>query len=407
MLTREHAIADIDFRRGTIHPDRLVRGVHRNYLAHAERMLRVYSRGAGETRRTLHRRIHDILADEPDCPTARIDAFCKLLDDASGYRKDSSGRAAKLRQQVFALASQYHPLVQEPDRFFEHGQWQVKQTIAKQLGRTWQEIDEALFADVFEFHRLESFTGYESPPALLSRYNVAQVQTALYDATRLIIWASDDFKTILRYAKLAHLMHRIQPFAGGGYVISLDGPASQLRATRKYGVNMAKFLPALIACSDWRMKAEIVTGRKAWQVRLELSSDDGLNSHLPPPDQFDSEVERAFAEKWGDEPRDGWLLVREGQILFDKQTVFVPDFSFRHESGLEVACEIVGFWTPEYLAAKSQTLTRFSRHPLLLVVNALVQEQLPTLQLPTVTYKSAIKISDVLQRLNEISATQA
>ncbi|MCA9203381.1 MAG: hypothetical protein KDA59_10070, partial [Planctomycetales bacterium] len=60
-----------------------------------------------------------------------------------------------------------------------------------------------------------------------------------------------------------------------------------------------------------------------------------------------------------------------------------------------------------YLAAKSQTLTRFSRHPLLLVVNALVQEQLPTLQLPTVTYKSAIKISDVLQRLNEISATQA
>ena len=53
MLTREHAIADIDFRRGTIHPDRLVRGVHRNYLAHAERMLRVYSRGAGETRRTL------------------------------------------------------------------------------------------------------------------------------------------------------------------------------------------------------------------------------------------------------------------------------------------------------------------------------------------------------------------
>ncbi len=45
-------------------------------------------------------------------------------------------------------------------------------------------------------------------------------------------------------------------------------------------------------------------------MSLDLSSADGLSSHLPAPAAFDSRVEEAFAEKWGSEPRDGWRLVR-------------------------------------------------------------------------------------------------
>src|SRR5689334_785597 len=94
----------------------------------------------------------------------------------------------------------------------------------------------------------------------------------------------------------------------------------------------------------------------SWVNRFELSPADGLTSHLPAPDDFDSNVEVAFAEKWGAEPREGWSLVREGEILHREQRVFVPDFVLRHADGARVLLEIVSFWTREYLEAKLKTL---------------------------------------------------
>ena len=111
--------------------------------------------------------------------------------------------------------------------------------------------------DVMQFHRLKGFEGYASGDELLARYNVAQTQAVLYDAVSMTVWAKEDFKQILRYAKLARLMHTIQRRPDGGYLISLDGPSSVLRETRRYGVAFAKFLPALLACSGWKLNAII------------------------------------------------------------------------------------------------------------------------------------------------------
>ena len=83
MLTRDLAIAS--FQNGRVIPDRLTRGQHNQYVRYAERMLLVYRRGASRTRRELHRDVHNIFATELDCPTRRIDAFCKLLDDAGTF----------------------------------------------------------------------------------------------------------------------------------------------------------------------------------------------------------------------------------------------------------------------------------------------------------------------------------
>ena len=99
-----------------------------------------------------------------------------------------------------------------------------------------------------QFHRLKEFEGYASADELLARYNVAQCQAVLYDAVSMVVWAKEDFKLILRYAKLARLMHTIQRRSDGTYLISLDGPTSVLREIRRYGISFAKFLPALLGC---------------------------------------------------------------------------------------------------------------------------------------------------------------
>lgn len=397
MLTRQHAIAQYD--AGQVRPDRLTQSSHQQYLQYAEGMLQVYRMGAGRTRRELHRAVAAVFADEEDCPQRRIDAFCKLLDDASTYQRDRRGRAAALRREVFHKAAAKHPLVRKADRLFETEEQDVKREIAERLGKSWAKIDRELFADVIEFHRLERFEGYADAKALLARYNVAQVQAALFDAVSMTVWAADDFKTILRYAKLARLMHTISRTGEGRYRLRFDGPASVLRQTRRYGAAMARFLPALIACRSWRMHAVIRTRRRGFNVRLRLSADDGLNSHLPPPEEFDSQVEEAFAGKWGAERRDGWLLDREGEILHRGQKVFVPDFVFRHDDGRVVLMEVVGFWTPEYIQAKTQTLRTFEDQRILLAAADPASKAMSELPAEVVRYKTALRINDVMERL--------
>lgn len=395
MLTSEHAI--IEYRAGRAVPDRLTQNVHRHYLDHAEWMLAIYREGLGRQRRWLHRDIEAVLADEPGCPIRRIEAFCKLLDDASTFQSDPSGKSAKLRLEVFSRAARFHPLVREPDRLFEHEEEATKTRIAEDLGTPWDQIEQTLYADVMAFQTLEEFMGYANPGAFLSRYNVAQLQAALYRAERVTVTAGEDLKTIVRYAKFARLLHEIVRVGPSTYRITFTGPASVLRETRRYGVDFAKFLPALLACKGWTMEAVLQTPWKS-HAKLVVSAKDGFTSHLPPAQEFDSALEGSFAKKFGPQ-RDGWQLIREGEILFDRQKTFVPDFTFRHEDGTEVLLEIIGFWTPEYLAAKRETLRQFRRHRMLLAVPESSLREGATLGEHILTYKTAIQLPPLLAAL--------
>ena len=397
MLTRELAI--VEYNSGRIQPDRLTRGTHGQYLQLADSMLNVYRNGLGRTRQQLRATIHNLFENELDCPTRRIDAFCKLLDEKATYDKDKRGNATALRQKVFRIAAAQHPLVESPDQLFESSEAKVKQQIAAEIGKSWSQIERELFADVIQFHRLKEFEGYGSAGELLARYNVAQSQAVLYDAVSMIVWAKDDFKLILRYAKLARLMHTIERKPDGSYQMTFDGPASVLNQSRRYGVAFAKFLPALLSCRGWKMKAVIKHRRSKWQNRFTLSPADGLTSNVQPADLFDSKLEENFATQWGAEPRDGWKLIREGEILFQNQKVFVPDFLFVHQDGRRALLEVVGFWTPEYLEQKKKTLAMFSQHQIVLAVADSVDWPDDQNSELIFRYKTAIKISDVLKIL--------
>jgi predicted nuclease of restriction endonuclease-like RecB superfamily len=401
MLTSEHAI--VEYESGRAVPDRLVTGKHRHYPQYAQRMLEIYRNGIGRQRRELHRQVEAVFAEEPDCPIRRIQAFCKLLDDKSVYQTDSRGQAAQLRLKVFSLAAKLHPLVTAPDRLFEHAEAETKAKIAAQLGMPWPEIEAGLYADVMAFQRMESFEGYPDGPSLLSRYNVAQLQACLYRAESITVEATADFKTILRYAKLARLLHEIRPLGPSRYRITFSGPASILRETRSYGVNFARFLPALLACKGWRMSAIIQTPWKT-KARLELSDRDGFKSHLPSAEEFDSTVEEAFAAKFGPE-RDGWRLIREGEVLHQGQSAFVPDFVFRHQDGTQVLMEIVGFWTPEYLASKRQTLRHFRERRILIALPERSVREDAAVGDNVILYKTALKLQPVLEALERCRTT--
>src|SRR5258707_638372 len=78
-------------------------------------------------------------------------------------------------------------------------------------------------------------------------------------------------KTILRYANLARLMHKIVRLESGEFLFRFDGAVSIARETRRYGAALARFLPALVACRDWRMHAVVQSRFGSWKLGLDLS----------------------------------------------------------------------------------------------------------------------------------------
>lgn len=400
MLTKDLSICRYDFQNQRIIPDRLTVQEHGHYLSLAEQMLSVYRNGTGLRRRDLHRRVQALFDAEPDCPQRRIDAFCRLLDEESTFDVTGQRAAPALRRQVWRTAAGYHPLVERADGLFESTVADVRQRLSAAIGRPWPDIENDLFADIIEFHRLKELTGFPTPRSLLSRYNVAQVQATLFSAVSMELQVTADFKRIFSAIRMARLMHTITRTAVGRYLLQIDGPASVLRETRRYGVQMAKMLPTLLACQGWRLQAVIET-RHGWKLKLQVSDADRLQSHLPATAEFDSSIESEFARKWGNEPRNGWTLHREADFLHHGQKTFVPDFVFQHADGRRMFLEIVGFWTPEYIASRLATHAVFAEAPILLAIH---HDALPhfTDRMSAsriIPYKTALLVAPVLEAL--------
>ena len=385
MLTAAHRVYHWDKRARSISSDRL----EDEAVAALAPALSVYRERLGQTRghiRNAARRALEGL--RPD----RVEPVVKLLDDIATYERPPA-RYAERRVDVFEAAAARHPLLDAADGLT------LLADAFTPAPTTHAESLERLYADYPEFHRLAAFPADYTPESLRADYDLAQAQALLYAATEVTVEAGRDFRHILRYARLARLLHRVERAGADGYRFVLDGPSSVLRRTRAYGVDFARFLAALVRLSHWQLEARIEL-RKGWRpLTFTLSADDGLGARATPPPEFDSNLEAAIAKKFGRE-RAGWRLIREGAVLpLGGGRVLVPDFVFRHEDGTEVALEIVGYWTPEYLADKLRRLAATRDVHLVVAVPrplAVRAGRLPATVLP---FKRRLLLRDLLPRL--------
>ncbi len=385
MLTKAHRVYRWDRRSSSISSDRLEDAC----LPYLARGIAVYLARIGTPLGTVRNAARAALEGlRPD----RVEAVINLLDDVATYEWPPGSVQAERRLRVFEAAASAHPVL---------GQEVRRPLLRAAFDPVPEKHDESValvYADYPEFHQLVAFPRDYSPEMLRLDYDLAQAQALLYDAVRIEVEARSDFKHIVQYARLSRLLHRIERAAAGGYRFVFDGPNSVLRRTHAYGVDFAKFLAALVQVREWRLSAEIVLHKNARPAMFVLSSSDGLRSRVSPPRLFDSELEEAFARKFG-AVRDGWRLHREAILLEAGERLMVPDFVFVHEDGTEVALEIVGYWTPEYLAEKLGKLGRISGAKLIVAVRkqwALKAGTPPPGALP---FKTSILLRDLMPRL--------
>lgn len=374
------------------------------YVGLAQDLIDLFSGHRGKTRRELYRALDARAGDATDYRVQR--GLAKLLeDDRCEFRVVSVAPPEELRATVFALARENHPVVREPDLIYPVTKGHVLEQVALKYEVPAPEVARSLYADLAENHVLTGFDA-PSPAWLLQRYNVALAQAMLYrcNLMKLTVYRNLPvrYKQLFKFIKFFRLIHAITGDLESGYEVHLDGPVSMFRLSQKYGIKMAVFLPALLLCTRWKMEAEIV-GNDGRKRAFVLDENHGLVSHYRDQTVYDSLLEETFAGRF-EKAETAWRLERETEIVNLKDTVFIPDFAFRHPDGRTALLEIVGFWRPEYLRRKLEKVRRARMNNLVIAVSeGLNVDEGDFRDVPghVFFFKNRIDPGDVIERLEK------
>ena len=361
MLRRTHVLPFTRVRDDTLALDFLSDADGR-VAVFLDRLLRLVRRLEGcsramvaEALRRQERRVRD---------ARRLSGIAKTVLDLCDFRPPAeAGLAAAARRALFAARGRLWPPVPGDERV-------PYEEAARELGTTPEAVERGLYADAPTAHLLARAPGL-SGRALLDRYNLELARAALLDAERVVLTASGGWRATFRAIKLARLMYRIER-AGRtrrSYRVELTGPAAPfLTRPQRYGVRLARVLPALVRAPGWRLEAEVVRDGRKLRFSLDGSAPfPRVRRRARYDSLWERSLAREFREKMGAE-RKGWTLTREDVPVAAGGELFLPDFTLRHADGREALVEILGFWTPEYLEAKARKVAAADVGNLVLVV---------------------------------------
>lgn len=339
----------------------------------AAEVIDIFRACQGRTRAELDEQLTILEGSETDYRVKRGLAHL-LLNGFAEFDTLSPIPPEVLRERVFAVSAVRAPGPQMAAAVLQ----EVADALSQDVGRTViaEEVRSSLYADLSENQRLVSFEA-PTPEALIHRYNLAQVQGVLYRAKEIVITAyrndPGEYKQLFKFLKLFGLMSYIEGDPEHGFTITIDGPASLFGASTRYGADLAKFLPALLNVTRWKMVAQLLPKKSAYapapsELAFTLDAECDLVSHYKKGDVFDSVVEEAFASRWQKLDTE-WRLEREVELVPIPGSVMVPDFRLVHPGGLSYLLEIIGYWRPSYLQKKFAQVRRAERDDLILAIS--------------------------------------
>ena len=335
----------------------------------AETLIGTFEQHLGHPRYELQEALSELERGRRDFKVIR--GLAHLLSQQAKFEAAGEVEPGIVREKVFALAQEGVPNRRRTTQVLEEAR--------RQLGiKDAQNLTPLLYADLPDQQTMTEAPNL-SPTELIERYDLANAQGMLYRAYALVITARRNepayYKQLLKYAKFFGLMLTVEGDPKFGFTLTMDGPSSLLGSTTRYGLAMAKFLPALLHVTKWDLTAEIKArkdlawvdpGEEFWT--FELTSEDGYVSHYKPPEEHDSALEAGFAERFQKLDTE-WTLEREVDLVPVPGGVILPDFRLEHPDGRSVLVEIVGYWRPEYLRKKFDLLRKSGREDVIVCVS--------------------------------------
>ena len=297
-----------------------------------------------------------------------------LAGDCAEFGTGGTVEPSVVRARVFGLAQAHPPSRSRRGAILE----QAARELSGDVPLSGEQALELLYADLPGEQTLTAFAPPD-PASLLQRFELAQAQGMLYRAFNLVITAHRNdparYKQLLKYTKLFGLMLTVEGDAETGFTLTMDGPTSLFGGTTRYGLALAKFLPALLHVTKWDLSAALKPRRDLpWvdssdeEWSFQLTSDDGYVSHYAEPKEHDSALESGFAERF-EKLHSPWTLEREVDLVPVPGGVIIPDFRLVDQGGRSVLLEIVGYWRPEYLKKKFELLRKSGRSDVIVAVS--------------------------------------
>lgn len=340
MLTSDLAI---NFRRGEKISPRLIKTDDAGYTRDAEVLIEIFEEFHGKTRGELERELDEYIGTGTDFRILR--GLIKLLTDRCEFETSSVAEPSEIRQKVFLEARKYQPVF--PD---SENKAKVLQTVADELNTNSDTIFDNLYADLSAQQRLVSFE-IIAPIELLDRYNLAQAQAILYKCVemKIAVAPSDaaNYRQIFGWIKHFGLIHSVAGNSADGYEIILTGAASLFHRSQKYGIQMSVFLPALLLCGNWKMRAEINDKKGVGFYELTSAQTELISNRYDEP-EYENPVHEKLKKAW-EKSSTEWKLEENKEVIDLGKTAFIPDFVLISPDDEKVYLDVLGFWTPKSL----------------------------------------------------------
>lgn len=376
----------------------------------AEEAINCFQEAIAKPQKELDKSLLELEGDSPNYRVKR--ALAHLLRSGfATFEVISPLEPLELRERVFSASAETMPGIKSTQITIE----KLAAKLSEKLNREVlpDEIIKGLYADLQENRILTEFEP-PTPEELLHRYNLSQVQGIFYRASHIRLNAHrndpGEYKLLFRYLKLFQLMTYIEGDADTGFTLTIDGPNSLFKPSTRYGLALAKILPALLHVTKWSLHATLQTRdqyTKNWKTgKFTINSDCELVSHYPPGKPYDSMIEASFAQGW-EKTKTDWKLEREVDLIPIPGSVMIPDFRLVHPEGRTFLLEIVGYWRPEYLKKKFFQVETANCDNLILAVSERLNLEkagvkIKEVPVPIVWFKNKLQPKKVLEVLDNL-----
>ncbi len=342
-----------------------------DWLEVAESLLLIFREGVGLTRGEIEAEIDEMVGE--GMATLAHRGLAKILEDRAEFEVVADVPPETIREKVFSAAAEHRKAIRAAGLRAPFSRETVLNAVAQELNLEPEKLAASLFADLKDENRLLSFDDMTAQ-RLVDRYNVGLAQAVLLRSVLVTAEVRHEkparFRQLFRQLKFHRLLYRVEGTMADGYTFQIDGPLSLFSATNKYGLQMALFLPSLLACADFRLDAELRWGPKREPRSFHLESNDGLVSHRDDAGTYVPAELTAFLDRFR-QVAPAWEVSEATEVIeLGREGVWVPDYRFIHKAtGTDVFVEVVGFWKRSSLERLLRLLPRLGPKRFLLAIS--------------------------------------
>jgi uncharacterized protein len=368
----------------------------------AEQVLLALSGQVNETRQIVEETLNALESSPQE--KKLLQALRKLALDDSVFDGNAALDAPALRREVFSRAAAARQSLAIGEGFDRHS---VLVEAAHALGLAPDALEAGLYADLRSAERLLKAPPYDAD-GLLQRHSRAEVQAVLLCSVRVVVdvrcATPEQYRALFHKLKFRQLLFRMSTRSEGGYRIEIDGPYSLFESVTKYGLELALLLPALEACDNVQLTADLRWGKKRdpLSFSIELSQARSLEPSLA-RDEVQALLD-AFSNN------ETWRAELAQEVLdLPGIGLCVPDLCFTHQgTGELVLCEVLGFWNRAAVWRRIELVEQGLASKIVFVVSARLRVSEEVLDgadsAALYVYKGAINPKALQRKLEHLAA---